>query len=54
VGFALGWEWMTESGFFLRADIGPTLALRRAQPLLERSVYLTATGNLLALGYKLW
>jgi hypothetical protein len=54
VGVGLGYEFMTESGFYLRATVGPALEVYRKVPFFDREVALVWRGNLLSMGYKLW
>jgi len=53
-GLAVGWEWMTRRGFYMRATLGPTFYVFPQQPLRDRRAELSFEGNLLSLGYKLW
>lgn len=52
LGLTAGWEWLSKSGFFMRANIGPVFAF--LPPLYRRSEGWSVTGNLLSLGVKLW
>jgi hypothetical protein len=54
VGVGLGYEFMTEAGFYLRATVGPALEIFPEVPLRDREVALVWRGNLLTMGYKLW
>jgi len=52
VGLLVGWEWLSKSGFFVRANLGPAYAF--LPPLYPRSEAWTVTFNLLSIGAKLW
>ncbi|HEY6880322.1 MAG TPA: hypothetical protein VI299_20000 [Polyangiales bacterium] len=54
VGVGVGYEFMTASGFYLRATIGPALEVIPRVPFRDRSTDLIWRGNLLTVGYKLW
>lgn len=52
IGLAIGWEWLTASGFFMRINFGPAFAF--LPPLYRTRDAWTLSGNLLSLGVKLW
>jgi len=52
VGLLVGWEWLSWSGFFVRANAGPAFAF--LPPLYQRSEGWTIQGNLLSMGVKAW
>jgi hypothetical protein len=54
VGFSAGWEWMHETGLYVRATVGPAVAFVPDTGLLQRSHRLLWQGNFFAVGYKLW
>jgi hypothetical protein len=52
VGLAAGWEWLSRSGFFVRASIGPAFLF--LPPLYQRAEAFDINLNLIELGAKLW
>jgi hypothetical protein len=52
IGLAAGWEWLSRSGFFVRASIGPAFAF--LPPLYQRAEAYSVNLNLIELGAKLW
>lgn len=52
VGLAVGWEWLSPSGFFVRANLGPAFLF--LPPIYQPSESWTVTGNALSVGAKLW
>ncbi len=52
VGLLVGWEWLSRSGFFVRANVGPGFVF--LPPLFQRSEGWTVRGNLVSMGVKAW
>ncbi len=52
LGFLVGWEWLSRSGFFMRGNLGPAFAF--LPDLYQRSEALEVTFNLLSAGVKVW
>jgi hypothetical protein len=52
-GLAVGYEWMSSFGLFVRTNVGPSFYVRPERPLIRRKVYPSFQLGL-TLGYKLW
>ncbi len=52
VGLGVGWEWLTASGFFLRASVGPAYTF--LPPIYQASEGWSVTVNPVEIGVKLW
>ena len=52
LGVLVGWEWLSRSGFFMRANLGPVFQF--LPPLYQRSEAISFSANVLSMGVKIW